>query len=351
MGGVGKTQLAVEYAHRRRGDYPGGIYWVNAAAPLVSEIAALAERLELSEGTASEAERPGQRLRAFERHLHENPGALMIFDNVSHPFALREPAAGVVPWDLPCHLLFTTRRREKDARFESVDVGVLPEEAALRLLLSSEARRGLLEAGCASELRTARAICGALGHLPLAIVLASAYLGKSASLELSDYLLRLRREGGLTTTDATKVDRGQLATQRAAMVEATLRTQWDALGTREARDALKAAALLGNAAHISRATLAHLTGLSDRAKDGYPAPLEEALNELSEWSLVEELTQKTIRLHPLVREFAAARIGEREAFAAACARRLGEAIGEMGRLDDEVRTRGLDAVLADSEAG
>src|SRR5690349_19515846 len=51
MGGVGKTQLAVEFAHRNRSDYPGGVYWVNAAAPLVAELATLAESLGLCDDT------------------------------------------------------------------------------------------------------------------------------------------------------------------------------------------------------------------------------------------------------------------------------------------------------------
>jgi WD40 repeat protein len=351
MGGVGKTQLAVEYAHRHRSDYPGGVYWVNAAAPLVAELATLAERLRLREDNATEAERPGQRVRAFEQHLHDYPDALVIFDNIADPLALREPTAGIIPWELPCHMLFTTRRRDIDACFETFSVGVLPEDAALHLLLSSKARRGLLESGHADELEAANAICGALGHLPLAIVLVAAYLGKSPGLTLADYLLRLRREGGLTTTDAAKVDSHRLTTQHDAVVETTLRAQWDALATDGARHTLRAASLLRNAAHVSRATLAQLTGLSDEAKSGYPAPLEEALNELSEWSLVEELTQKAIRLHPLVREFAARRIEERDGFAAACARRLGEALGEMGRLEQAVRARELDAVLADLRLG
>lgn len=352
MGGVGKTQLAVEYAYRHRNDYPGGVYWVNAAAPLVAEIGALSERLSLREDAASEAERPGKRLWAFERHLHENPGALVIFDNIADPLALREPTAGIVPWELPCHMLFTTRRRDHDARFETFPVGVLPEKAALGLLLSSKAWRPLLGSGREAELQAASAICRALGHLPLAIVLAAAYLGKSPGLALSDYLLRLHREGGLTTTDAAKVDSSRLTTQHDAAVEATLRAQWDALTTLDARKALKAAALLRNAAHVSRATLAHLSGLSDKAESGRTAPLEVALNELLEWSLVEELTQKAIRLHPLVREFAAARIiRDHPTFPLECARRLVAALGEIGRLEGAVRARELDAVLADLRLG
>ena len=359
MGGVGKTQLAAEYAHRHRSEYPAGVYWVNAAAPLVAQLATFTEKLALPvekglglrEEAASEAEGPIQRLLAFEAYLRENPGALVIFDNIADPLTLRDRAAGLVPWDLPCDLLFTTRRHDPDARFESVRVEVLPEQAALRLLLSSKARQPLLERGRADELHAARAICGVLGHLPLAVVLAAAYLGKSPGLALSDYLLRLRREGVLITADTARVDPLRLATHHDAVVEATLRTQWDALTTREARHALEAAALLSNAAHVPRATLAHLTGLSDRATGGYPAPLELALNELSEWSLVDELTQKEIRLHPLVREFAVKRIEDRKAFTACCVSRLAEALGEVGRLDAEVRGRGLDAVLAELRLG
>ena len=35
MGGIGKTQLVVEYVYRHRDDYPEGIFWIDAAGPLV----------------------------------------------------------------------------------------------------------------------------------------------------------------------------------------------------------------------------------------------------------------------------------------------------------------------------
>ena len=34
MGGIGKTQLAVEYVYRFKDAYPDGIFWINAAEPL-----------------------------------------------------------------------------------------------------------------------------------------------------------------------------------------------------------------------------------------------------------------------------------------------------------------------------
>ena len=352
MGGIGKTQLAVEYAYRYRDAYPGGVYWVNAAQRWQAELAALAEKLGLREDSAAEADRERRLALAFGRYLDEHPGALVIFDNVEDPLALREPTPDLIPARLPCRLLFTTRRRDPGSPFATLDVPVLPPDYALRLLLSSEARGGLLSDAPASEIQAAKAICSALGYLPLAIVLASAYLGKFTRIAPSRYLTRLHNNGALAAVDAgNKVDPRKLATHHAAAVEATLRAQWDALESEDARRVLKTAALLREAAQVQRATLSLLTGLGDEAKDGHAAPLEEALHELSGLSLVEDLTERAIRLHPLVREFAENQVDEREAFAAGCAERLCEALWDMGRLHAEVAARGVDAVLEDLREG
>ncbi|MGH8000825.1 MAG: hypothetical protein ACREPR_15705, partial [Brasilonema sp.] len=39
MGGVGKTELAIQYARQHEADYPGGICWLNAReSDLAAEI-------------------------------------------------------------------------------------------------------------------------------------------------------------------------------------------------------------------------------------------------------------------------------------------------------------------------
>ena len=351
MGGIGKTQLAVEYVYRYGEAHPGGIYWVNAAEPLQRELARLAVDLKLSAGDAAESERERRLALACAEYLKERPDALVIFDNVEDPLALRSGETGLIPEQLGCRLLFTTRRRDPDSPFETLDVRVLPEDIALQLLLSGGARRALLEGASTAELKAAKTICASLGYLPLALELASAFLSRHPRIILGDYLTRIRKEGALAAADAAKVDRRKLGTLHDPALTATLRAQWNALESEDAKLALTTAALLGEAAFVPRARLALLTGLIEKAEPGYPAPLEEALRELGGLSLVEELSEHEIRLHPLVREFAEKQIDARAVFAAECAARLGEALWDMGRLHEEVAQRGIYAVLGDLQIG
>ena len=366
MGGIGKTQLAVEYAFAHAPSYPGGVYWLEAAGDdWRPALAALAVKLDLEAKDAPEGERQLRLVAALEAYLKARPKALVVFDNVDDTADMeRDRAAGFVPVNLGCRLLFTTRRRRDEGdRFGSIEVSVLPEETALALLLSGARRKGTLARGNAAEVGAARAICRVLGTLPLALVLAAAYLdlyGEEDGVSLEGYLGLLEAEGALPATgasageteaEAAAREQATRPTRHTLGVGATLEVQWRGLRSEEARLVLKAAALLGEAAMIPRARLALLTGLGEKGKPGRPAALTRALRELDGLSLVEELTQAGIRLHPLVREFAGRQVGGREAFAAACGDRVGEALGDMGRLHEEVAGRGIDAVLGDLRVG
>lgn len=351
MGGIGKTQLAVEYAYRFRDEHAGGVYWVNAARGWPDELARLAEAVGIRVDDPSEAARRRRLTLSFAAFLRERPDALVVFDNVEDPLALLDPIDTIIPAKLGCRIMFTTRRRDPTLPFTSMDVRILPEDAALALLLSSQARRGALERGDVEELGAASAICETLGRLPLAIVLACAYLDRYPKVSLASYLKRLEKDGAITAMDAATVDRRLLATRHEAAVGATLRAQWEAIDNPAAREALQVAALLGEAAAVPRPRLSLLSGLSEVAPEGYPAALEVALQELHGLSLIEELTDEAIRLHPLVREFALRTIPSTEAFAEQCAARLAGGLADMARLHAEVARRGIDAVLDDLRAG
>jgi WD40 repeat protein len=349
MGGIGKTQLAVEYAYRYRDEYPGGVFWVNAAEPLPQGLAALGRHLrpDLTERSLDE------QIRAAAEYLRAHPNSLLILDNVADPATLNVPvSAGTLPADLPCRVLFTTRRRDL-GRFTAVEVTVLPEEAALQLILRHSERQPMLDPAH-PEHRTARAICAQLGRLPLALEIAGAFLGEWPEISLHDLRARLREQGALEALDeeAQELPATSLFQVHDAGLEATLRTQWDAAPDVRARLLLRVMGQLPEAAVVPAARLGLLAGVPDRARPGRPSTLRRTLKRLLNASLVEELQADAVRLHPLVRAFAARRTppDEQTAFREQCAARLLAAYEDVAVLEEHCARRGVDALEADLRA-
>ena len=97
----------------------------------------------------------------------------------------------------------------------------------------------------------------------------------------------------------------------AASLTPALQAQWNLLGSDDARLLLRVAGQLGEAELIPIARLGLLADLHDD-EDGLDEPLSDALRELEAACLIEELVEEEIRLHPLVREFAARQTPEDE---------------------------------------
>jgi hypothetical protein len=178
LGGVGKTQLAVEYAYRHATDYDL-VWWLPAEQP-ASTVTALAELAEhrgvavagkamASADAAVDLLRTGQRLRRW----------LVIVDNAVVESDLRGllPAAGP-----DGHVLVTTRDPSWSAAAREVAVDVLPRTEAVALLRARAPRLTAAEAAQIAE---------ALGDLPLAVEQAGAWLATSG-MSATDYLDAVR---------------------------------------------------------------------------------------------------------------------------------------------------------------
>jgi tetratricopeptide (TPR) repeat protein len=163
LGGLGKTQLAVEYAYRYRDAYPQGVIWLNADQDLDAQLIKISDE---ACWIAPESEHK-DKLAVAQQRLRTSSNCLIIFDNLEDPQVI----AGYLPEpQAEPHILVTSRTEQLG--FSPIPLDPLGEDLSLQLLLQEAGREPVGEA----EWLAAQDIASALGGLPLALELAGAYL-------------------------------------------------------------------------------------------------------------------------------------------------------------------------------
>jgi tetratricopeptide (TPR) repeat protein len=184
LGGIGKTQTAVEYAYRFAGEYQA-VLWVRADSreTLLADLLALARLLDLPEKDEQDS---GHAAAAVSRWLETTPGWLLIFDNVEDLALVGEFSPGVGQ----AHILLTTRTQVTGSFCQRIDLEeMFAEEGALFLLrrariVNQDAGFGDIPPGALSD---AKEIAELLDGLPLALEQAGAYI-EETGCSLTDYL-------------------------------------------------------------------------------------------------------------------------------------------------------------------
>ncbi|MFB7273782.1 FxSxx-COOH system tetratricopeptide repeat protein [Streptomyces sp. NPDC056244] len=179
LGGIGKTQVALEYVHRFMADYDL-VWWISAeqTADVVAGLAELAVRLGAQGGDDMAA--ASQEAVDLLRRGVPSSRWLLVFDNADDPEQLQRffPPGG------PGHVLVTSRNQSWSQYGDALPVDVFLREESVEHL---QRRAPGLSAEDADKVATA------VGDLPLAVEQAAAWIGETAT-PVAEYLDQLAQQ-------------------------------------------------------------------------------------------------------------------------------------------------------------
>jgi len=180
MGGLGKTELALQYAKAHREIYKGGICWLLAKTGDVGIQVVQFARTQLDLNPPEDLTEDSQnkllaQVQYCWRHWREGD-VLVVLDNVAQH---KEVKPYLPPSSSRFKVLMTTRQR-LGTSIKQLSLDVLQPEAALELLQSLIGAERLQK-----ELDVAKSLCKWLGYLPLGLELVGRYLCQEGQQDLS----------------------------------------------------------------------------------------------------------------------------------------------------------------------
>lgn len=220
MGGVGKTELAIQYARAFKAAYPAGICWLLAREMNIGTQIVGYALVQLGLRVPDGIELPDQ-VRFCWRNWPEGDALIVLDDVTNYPEV--EP---YLPPENPRFKVLLTTRLKFGPPVQTLPLGVLAPEKSLELLEILVGKERV-----AAELAIAQSLCEWLGHLPLGLELVGRYLA-SEDLSISEMLFRLQQKAKLRKAIEdealeTEQDTWTLTAKRG--VKAAFELSWEVL--------------------------------------------------------------------------------------------------------------------------
>ncbi|MCX6679849.1 MAG: FxSxx-COOH system tetratricopeptide repeat protein [Methanothrix sp.] len=183
-GGMGKTQIALQHAHRPENDFKY-VWWLRSEEPatLLDDYIGIAEDLNLPGWNLRDTD---QTVKAVKRWLEVECSSnwLLVFDNAQKPDDLMKylPVAG------SGQAIITSRLSVWDGMAKTLEVGVFQRDEK-----QDESVEFLLKRTGKNDREEATNLARELGDLPLALEQAGAYI-KETGISFPDYLDRFKKD-------------------------------------------------------------------------------------------------------------------------------------------------------------
>ncbi|MEH2205057.1 MAG: tetratricopeptide repeat protein, partial [Nostoc sp.] len=277
MGGIGKTELATQYAQRYKVNYPGGLCWLDARKPdLAAEIVEFAKfymKLEVPQTLLTSQE---QAKWCWYNWQPQTGLVLLVLDNVDD-VTNWENSRQVLPTDNRFRILMTTRLRNLGSTVQQITLDELSPNDALNLLI---ALLGENDRRVQREPQTAANLCKWLGYLPLGLQLVGAYLAEDPNLSLTEILQRL-------------------PAQQKSQLEAVFELSWQQLDSMTQR--------VGKLLSLFAPDIIpwQLVESASQQLNWTKANVDQARKQLYKYHLIQSITEgeSCYKIHPLIREF------------------------------------------------
>ena len=188
MGGIGKTELALQYAQTYQDEYPGSLCWFSVRGEnLVTQIIEFA-RSCLKIFPPDELDSDKAKLNYCWQNWRSEPSLIVLDDLPDYGQFYRENVAPYLPPTTNKIKVLMTSREKPGTNIPRINLDVLSEAKALELLTALIGKFRI-----EAEPEIAQELCQWLGYLPLGLELVGRYIALDETLTIEKTLKRLKR--------------------------------------------------------------------------------------------------------------------------------------------------------------